>query len=177
MFRSQSRQSKPADESLRQTIHNLRFAIFRDRKQARAASAALDEAVDEAEVELLTDASELHRRKIARQTVWTRVAMISSAALVSGLLFASITVLAWVGMGSQSERMLVPVEALVIGVMLSALFGAMAGTLSLMVEIRATMERLRRGLDHGRAILFVESNYDLERLLERQGAAETGTVV
>jgi hypothetical protein len=153
----------------------MRFAIFANRKRARAAERNVDSTV-EGDVELLTQPEQLSVSAISMPMTMARAGAIIGASSVAGSALLLLAALAWLDPGVASPAALAPYATIAVVVTLAAVLGGLAGSLSFTSQARPKIERLREHLGYGHSVLLIESDRDISKLLHNAGAVQTGTL-
>ncbi|PRQ02694.1 hypothetical protein [Enhygromyxa salina] len=153
----------------------LKYALFPNRKAAHVARAEVDAAID-GEVELLDKAADLTQDKIPLRHTMAGVGTIMGASVVAGMMLASLAGLVMVGVDALPPRITSPYWTTAIVVMLAALLGGLAGALTYSTRARQELRRLRGLLRFGNTVLLIETERDLDLLLRRHGAVQTGVL-
>lgn len=155
----------------------MRFAIFANRKRARAAERNVDSTV-EGDVELLTQPEQLSVSAISMPMTMARAGAIIGASSVAGSALLLLAALAWLdpGAASPASSALAPYATIAVVVTLAAVLGGLAGSLSFTSQARPKIERLREHLGYGHSVLLIESDRDITKLLQNAGAVQTGTL-
>lgn len=167
--------SLPQDE-LEQSGRHMTYAVFPSAERAVAAEAAVDEVIDS--MELLTNEEDLTEDKVPLRLTMARLGAIFGAALAASAGVLALWLLVMSGLpGAPSLRhVYAPWSMLGAVAAVAALLGGLAGALSFSTRFQARIDRLRKVLHRGNAVLLVETEYEVDDALRRRGAVQVGSL-
>ncbi|KIG14576.1 hypothetical protein DB30_06631 [Enhygromyxa salina] len=154
---------------------NLKYALFPNLDAARAAQVEVDAAID-GEVDLLENAADLAQDKLPLRHTMAGFGTIVGASVVAGLMLAAVAGVVMLGFDALPPSIPAPYWTLAIVVVLASLLGGLAGALSYSTRARDELRRLRTLLRFGNSVLLIETEQNLDALLRRRGAVQTGTL-
>lgn len=156
-------------------MSQLHYAVFTDPLDAQRARVVIDRELDE-DADISIRNHRLYSPDLPITGTMARYGAVLGASLLGGAVAAiiALAILASVGpLGPTLPSLGATVVALAA---ISALFGALAGALAFSTRLERRLRPLRRHLEHGRAVMLIESERDLRELLRGRGAIATGAL-
>lgn len=164
----------------------FKYALFTNQTRAAHAKHVLESSTHDA-AEIISSSNGLTNNQLPLRLTRARIGATFGAMIVAASIVVAVTSLVVADAPAIFDPLAPPLFSLGVLAFVSALFGALAGALSLSTESCTGIKDLRETLDRTRSLpterrpallLITDSSddYDVELLLGEHGAVRTGTV-